>query len=89
MSRADNNQEDIVRTLRSCGISVEITSQVGGGFPDLVCGCFGKNYLIEIKNPETRGKLSTEQLLFRDNWKGKIYKVETVEEALQVFGVNV
>lgn len=89
MSRADLNQGEIVKALRSVGATVHITSQVGNGFPDLVCGMFGKNYLIEVKNRDTRGKLSTEQLIFRDKWKGKIYVVETIDEALRVVGVNV
>ena len=69
MSRADLNQSEIVSALRSIGVTVHITSQVGNGFPDLVCGVFGKNYLMEVKNPDTRGKLSTEQRIFRDNWR--------------------
>lgn len=89
MSRADLNQSEIVRALRAVGASVHITSQVGGGFPDLVCGIFGKNYLIEVKNRDTYGKLSTEQLIFRDKWKGKVYVVNSVDEALKVIGVNV
>jgi len=89
MNRADNNQEEIVKALRSVGVSVHVTSQVGGGFPDLVCAIFGKNYLIEIKNPDTYGKLSTRQIIFRDGWKGKVHVVNSVEEALKVVGVEV
>jgi uncharacterized protein (DUF362 family) len=86
--RADNNQEAIVKALRACGATVAITSQVGGGFPDLCVAIFGVNHLIEIKNKDARGKLSTEQLIFRDKWKGKVYVVETVSEALKVIGVE-
>lgn len=89
MSRADLNQSEIVNSLRAVGATVKITSQVGDGFPDLVCGIFGKNFLIEIKNKKTYGKLSTEQLIFRDKWKGKIFVVETVDEALKVVGAQV
>lgn len=67
---------------------MHITNQVGEGFPDLVCGIFGRNFLIEVKNKETRGKLSTQQLIFRDKWKGKVHVVETVDEALRVIGVS-
>lgn len=87
MSRADNNQAEIVNALRSVGVTVHITSQVGKGFPDLVCGIFGKNFLIEVKNPDTKGKLRASQEIFRDKWKGKIYVVNTVDEALKVIGV--
>lgn len=86
--RADNNQEAIVKALRTCGATVHITNQVGDGFPDVAVGIFGKNFLIEIKNKDARGKLSTEQIIFRDKWKGKIHVVETVDEALKVIGVS-
>lgn len=89
MSRADLNQSDIVRALRSVGATVEITSQQGNGFPDLVCGIFGKNYLIEVKNPETNGKLRATQEIFRDKWKGNVHVVNSVDEALRVIGVEV
>lgn len=89
MSRADLNQSEIVKALRSVGVTVYITSQVGEGFPDLVCGIFGKNYLIEVKNPDTKGKLRTSQEIFRDKWKGKVFVVNTVDEALRVVGVQI
>lgn len=88
MYKTDRNQKEIVDALRSCGATVHVTAQVGNGFPDLVCGIFGKNFLIEIKNPEARGKLTAEQIVFRDRWKGKVYVVNSVEEALRVIGVN-
>jgi hypothetical protein len=89
MSRADLNQNEIVKALRSVGVTVHITNQVGNGFPDLVCGVFGKNFLIEVKNKETRGRLTAEQEIFLDKWKGKVFVVETVDEALRVVGVEV
>jgi len=84
--RSDNNQQEIVKALRAIGVSVAITNQVGCGFPDLVCGYRGKNYLIEIKNKETYGKLNTEQLIFRDKWNGKIAVVTSVDEAYEIIG---
>ncbi len=89
MSRADLNQSKIVQALRSVGATVEITTQQGNGFPDLVCGIFGKNYLIEVKNPDTRGKLRATQEIFVDKWKGKVHVVQSVDEALRVIGVEV
>jgi hypothetical protein len=44
MNRADLNQSEIVKALRTVGVTVHITNQVGNGFPDIVCGVFGKNY---------------------------------------------
>lgn len=89
MNRADLNQSEIVDALRQVGVTVHITNQIGNGFPDLVCGVFGKNYLIEVKNKDTRGRLTAEQIIFLDKWKGKVHVVETVEEALRVVGVDV
>ncbi|MBI1939159.1 MAG: hypothetical protein HYS25_13705 [Ignavibacteriales bacterium] len=89
MSRADLNQSQIVNALRTVGATVHITNQVGQGFPDLVVGIFGKNFLIEVKNKNTRGRLTAEQEVFIDKWKGKIHIVNTVDEALRVVGVAV
>lgn len=47
--RCDRNQPEIVSALRSIGASVLITSNQGGGFPDLVVGWRGHNYLLEVK----------------------------------------
>lgn len=87
--RADGNQKEIVEALRGIGASVAVTSQVGNGFPDIVVGLFGKNYLMEIKNKDTYGKLSTEQKIFADKWKGKIILIETVDDALRAVGVDI
>lgn len=88
MHRSDLNQSDIVKALRSVGATVHNTNQVGDGFPDICVGIFGKNYLMEIKNKEAGGRLSTEQLIFRDKWKGKVFVVESVDDAFRVIGVN-
>ncbi len=87
--RADKNQEEIVKALRSVGATVHCLSKVGNGFPDLCVGIFGKNYLIEVKNIETRGKLHGEQIIFKEKWKGKVHTVYSVEDALKVLGVNI
>lgn len=87
--RTDNNQAEIVRTLKAVGATVTDTSMVGGGFPDLVVGHCKKVYLIEIKNPDARGKLRTSQIIFQEYWKGPdVHVVENVEEALKVIGVE-
>ena len=90
MSRADNNQEAIVNALRSVGATVEITSQQGNGFPDLVVGYMKRTHLIEIKNPDARGKLRATQEIFRDKWKGSdVHVVNNVDDALRTIGVEV
>jgi len=84
MHRTDLNQSDIVRSLRSIGASVHVTSQVGNGFPDLVVGWFGKNYLFELKNKDTYGKLNTLQLIFRDRWKGSVFVVHSFDDIFNI-----
>lgn len=89
MHRTDDNQAGIVRTLRAVGATVTDTSMVGGGFPDLVIGYCKRTYLVEIKNPNARGKLRTSQIIFQEFWKGSpVHTVETIEEALKVIGVK-
>lgn len=86
-ARTDGNQTQIVNGLRAAGISVSITSAIGQGFPDLVCGYLGRNFLLEIKDPtkpKADRQLTPDQVTFRDNWKGQYSKVETLNEALQV-----
>lgn len=74
--RIDANQSEIVAALRACGCTVAITSDVGGGFPDLVVGYQGRNFLLEIKTPG--GKLTPDQ----------VEVVKDVDEALAVVGVD-
>lgn len=84
MYKTDLNQSNIVRSLRMLGASVHITAMVGNGFPDIVVGWFGKNYLFEIKNTVTHGKLNTLQLIFRDSWKGSVFVVESFDDVLKI-----
>lgn len=45
-ARVDDNQAEIVKVLRQLGATVRPTHTVGDGFPDLVVGWRGKNYLV-------------------------------------------
>lgn len=89
MSKADSNQKEIVNALRSVGASVFITSQVGNGFPDLVVGIFGKNYLIEVKNKKGKNKLEPKQIIFHELWKGNSVIVTNIKEALETIGCKI
>lgn len=85
-ARTDGNQTQIVNGLRAAGISVSITSAIGQGFPDLVCGYLGRNFLLEIKDPtkpKADRQLTPDQVTFRDNWKGQYSKVETLDDAIK------
>jgi len=90
MSRADNNQKQIVTMLRQVGADVIILSQVGQGCPDLLVGWQGKNYLIEVKNPDTnkRGKLTKKQTILHSKFRGKIDVIYTWEQALNLLNIS-
>ena len=85
--RVDDNQSDIIKALRAIGCTVADTSGAGNGFPDIVAGRFGINYMIEIKDgkkSKSRRSLTRAQELFHETWRGQIVVVESIEEAIQV-----
>lgn len=81
-NRRDETQAEIVSALERIGCSVADMSRVGGGAPDLVVARNGRTVLLECKSRS--GKLRTEQELFRALWRGEIYTVRTVDEAIGV-----
>ena len=80
--RADDNQQEIVDALRDIGVSVLVLSQVGFGCPDLLIGWRKNNYLLEIKTEN--GKLRKSQIEFFDTWKGRVFIVRSVDEAIEL-----
>ncbi len=85
--KTDANQKEIVAALRAYGATVHDASAMGQGFPDLVVGFDGKNYLIEIKKSVTKTKsttLNSIQQRWHDNWKGTSFIVTTPEEAVHI-----
>jgi Holliday junction resolvase - archaeal type len=89
-SKADANQTEIVKALRAVGASVFITSNVAKGFPDLVVGYNGINYLVEIKDGKkqpSEQKLKPHQIELHASWRGQICVVNSVEQALKVIGL--
>jgi len=88
--KIDSNQNQVVKNLRQLGISVAITSSLGKGFPDLVIGYKGKNYLIELKDgakTKSQKKLTTDEQDFFDSWKGQISKCENIDEILKLIKI--
>lgn len=83
--RVDGNQKEIVEALRAAGATVRSTAHVGYGFPDLVVGVRGQNFLLEVKTP--KGKLEESQERFHANWGGSVVVVRSVEEALAACGL--
>lgn len=83
--RTDTNQKELVKIFRQLGFSVAITSMVGSGFPDIVIGKHKKNWLVEIKDGKkffSQRELTEDEKKFKAEWRGMIYLVETVEQAI-------
>jgi len=83
-ARIDDNQKAITRYLREKGVSVSITSAIGRGFPDLMCGFKGKNILLELKDgakPLSAQNLTPEQRIWHYDWKGQVKVVNSPEAA--------
>lgn len=86
-ARVDANHHEIVKALRAIGASVADTSAVGQGFPDLVCGFRGRNWLLECKDgskPPSARKLTPAQIEFKATWRGHWAVVTTAAEAIEV-----
>lgn len=86
-ARVDENQGLIVKALRACGATVRVITQ-GDGIPDLLVGYRGHTILMEVKDgnkPPSARQLTTAEQIFFDQWTGgKLFIVNSVEEALDV-----
>ena len=80
--RVDQNQKDVVKVLRSMGVSVFHLHEVGKGCPDLLCGFNGQTYLIEVKK-DAKASFTPAQVEFQGSWKGSpVIRINSVEEAI-------
>jgi len=90
-ARVDANQREIVAALRQAGVSVQPLHTVGKGCPDLLCGVWGTNLLIEIKDgqkvPSAR-KLTPDEAAWHQSWRGQVAIVESVDDALRLVGLE-
>lgn len=96
--KRDANELDIVKALKGVGASVYLMDGCGAGFPDLLVGYAGKNFLIEVKNPgghnirttkalhEERGGLDEDQHDWHQKHNGQVATVTTPEQALKTIG---
>lgn len=91
-ARTDENHVEVTNALRKVGATVASAHQMGMGFPDLVVGYRGKNFLMELKDgnkPAWERKLNKMQVKWHEDWRGQVCVVESVDEALQVIGVGI
>ncbi len=88
IKRTDRNHAEIINALRKIpNLSVFSTHEVGKGFPDIVVGYKGINYLIEIKDgnkPPSARKLTPDEVKFHSNWRGQIKIVNNLDEVLNL-----
>ena len=88
IKRTDANQKQIVELVRMLpGASITSTHTIGKGFPDLVIGYKGINYLIELKDgskPKSQKKLTPDEVEFHMKWNGQIAICENFEDILKI-----
>ncbi len=77
------NQNQIVKELREYGMSVSHTHIIGKGFPDIVVGYLGKNYLFEVKNNRKK-KITEKESVWLDNWQGQVNIIQTAEQGIKI-----
>lgn len=83
--RTDANQKKIIDALRGAGASVTDISRFGEGVPDLLVGWRGATYLLEVKT--AKGKLTTSEERWFDEWRGQAAVVRTAQEAFDAVGL--
>ena len=91
--RVDDNQNSIVKALRFIpGMSIALTHIIGDGFPDMIIGYNGINYLIELKDgnkPPSQRKLTPDEIKWHEKWEGQVNVCKNLDEILKLIGINV
>jgi len=86
-AKIDRNQPEIVEIFEDYGFSVQRAQAMGSGFPDLILGYGGRNYLVEVKDWQlspSKRKLNEIQQEWHGAWKGQVCVVETAIEAIKL-----
>lgn len=80
-TKYDKNHGAIVKLLTQLGFTVQNTAMVGCGFPDLVVGAMGRNYLVEVKAPD--GTVQPSQTAFARDWNGgKVHVLRNTNDCI-------
>lgn len=72
-AKVDDNQSDLVKTLRKLGATVQSLSRIGEGCPDLLIGYCGITDVAEVKDPAkvpSKQRLTEAQVLWIQVWHG-------------------
>ncbi len=83
--KADANQPEIVDAIRKLGATVLHLHTIGKGCPDICIGYAGLSLLAEIKDgskPLSAQKLTADEQEWHDTWKGGVYLIRHVEDAI-------
>lgn len=92
IKRTDANHKEIIDAIRKIpALSVFSTHTIGKGFPDIVIGYKGINYLVEIKDgakTKSQKKLTDDEIRFHQSWFGQIIVCECVKDVLQLLQIN-
>jgi hypothetical protein len=93
IKRTDANHKELIDKIRQIpSASVFSTHEVGKGFPDIVVGYRGINYMFEIKDGKktaSQKKLTQAEIKFHSNWTGQISVVEKIEDILNILKIKV
>ena len=92
IKKVDANQKELMTKLRLItGITVATTHTIGKGFPDIVIGYKGINYLVEIKDgtkPPSQRKLTKDEVSFHSNWTGQVQICNNFYEILKMLHIE-
>ena len=82
-AKVDSNHGIIVAAFQAHGCSVQSLAAVGRGVPDLLVGCAGRNYLVEVKDGskvKSARKLTELQVRWQRMWKADVALVESLAD---------
>jgi hypothetical protein len=86
--RTDNNHAKIMEECRKIpSLSIFSTHTLGKGFPDIVIGYKGINYLFEIKDgdkPKSQRQLTPHEKSFHMKWRGQVNVAYSIDDILNV-----
>lgn len=90
-AKIDANQREIIKALRAVGATVQSLANIGKGCPDLLVGYRADNALMEVKDgakPPSARKLTDDEAQWIGQWRGTVYVVTSVDEALAAIGAT-
>ena len=84
-ARTDSIQTDVVGALKAAGCSVQSLAMVGQGVPDLLVWTQHRGLLL-FECKRKGGKRTPAQLIWHAEWKGPVYMIYSVDDALLCAG---